>query len=108
MSDAPERSPTLLTPPPKRGIGVRRLNKLPIVFVTGGLMLVVGAIGYTYRDRLMQSAANAREAAAHKPEPGNGANVLNGAPAGGEVEAAAARTPDPSGPKDTFSPPAQT
>ena len=108
MNDTPERSPTLLSPPPKRGIGVRRLNKLPIVFVIGGLMLVVGAIGYTYRDRLMQSAANAREAAAHKPEPGSGANVLNGAPAGGEVEMAAARTPTASGPKDTFSPPTQT
>jgi type IV secretory pathway VirB10-like protein len=108
MSDAPERSPTLLAPPPKRGIGVRRLNKLPIVFVIGGLMLVVGAIGYTYRDRLMQSAANAREATSHKPEPGSGANVLNGAPSGGEVEATAARTPGPGRPKDTSSPPAQT
>ena len=86
MSDAPERSPALLAAPPKRGVGVRQLNKLPILFVIGGAMLVVAAIGYTYRDRLMQSVANAQQAASHKPEPGNGAAVLDGAPAGGEVE----------------------
>jgi type IV secretion system protein VirB10 len=85
VSDAPGQSPTLLTAPPKRGIGVRRLNKLPIVFVIGGAMLIVAAIGYTYRDRLMQSTANTRQAASHKPEPGSGAAILSGAPIGGEV-----------------------
>lgn len=97
MSDAPEKSPALLAATPKRGVGVRRLNKLPIVFVIGGAMLVVAAIGYTYRDRLMQSAANAQQAASHKAEPGSGSAVLNGAPVGGEVEPAAARTPLPGG-----------
>ena len=92
MSDAPERSPALLAAPPKRGVGVRRLNKVPILIVIGGAMLVVAAIGYTYRDRLMQSVANAQQAASHKPEPGNGAAVLDGAPPGGEVVPAADRT----------------
>ena len=92
MSDPPERSPALLVPAPKRGVGVRRLNKLPIMIVIGGAMLVVAAIGYTYRDRLMQSAANAQQAASHKPEPGNGAVVLDGAPPGGEVVPASDRT----------------
>ena len=58
--DTPDRSPSLLAGPPKRGLGVRRLNKLPIVFAAGGAMLVAAAIGYTYRDRLMRSAASAR------------------------------------------------
>jgi type IV secretion system protein VirB10 len=92
-ADGPDKSPRFLAGPPKRGLGVRRLNKLPIVGVVVGLMCVAGAVGYTYRERLMQSAANARQASEHKPEPGNGAAVLNGAPAGAEIEPAAARVP---------------
>jgi type IV secretion system protein VirB10 len=92
VSDAPEKSPTPLAATPKRGVGVRRLNKLPIVLVIGGATLVVVAIGYTYRDRLMQSAANAQQASSHKAEPGNGSAVLNGAPAGGKVEPAACQS----------------
>ena len=65
--DTPDRSPSLLAGPPKRGIGVRRLNKLPIVFAAGGAMLVAAAIGYTYRDRLVRAAANATTAASHRP-----------------------------------------
>jgi type IV secretion system protein TrbI len=95
VSDAPGQSPTLLAAPPKRGIGVRRLNKLPIVFVIGGAMMIVAAIGYTYRDRLMQSAANTRQAASHKPEPSNGAAILSGAPIGGEVEPTSVRPTPP-------------
>ncbi len=91
--DPPERSPALLSGPPKRGTGVRRLNNRPILFVIGGAMLVVAAIGYTYRDRLRQSAANAQHAATHTPEPDNGAAVLRGAPTGGEVVPATARSP---------------
>jgi type IV secretion system protein TrbI len=83
--DTPDRSPSLLVGPPKRGLGVRRLNKLPIVFAAGGVMLVAAAIGYTYRDRLMRSAASVSTAASHRPQPGNGAAVLSGAPVGGEV-----------------------
>ena len=76
--------------PPSRGPGVRRLNRLPIVFGVGAAMLVVAAIGYTYRDRLMQSVANAQQAASHKPEPANGAAVLSNAPIAGEVQPAVA------------------
>ncbi|MDA8250644.1 MAG: hypothetical protein M0Z28_15940 [Rhodospirillales bacterium] len=96
MSDSPDppaHSPALLSGPPKRGAGVRRLNNRPILFVVGGAMLVVAAIGYTYRDRLQQSAANAQHVASHTPEPGNGAAVLRGAPTGSEVVPATARTP---------------
>ncbi len=93
--DTPERSPGLLAPPPTRGAGVRRLNRLPIVFGVSAAMLVVAAIGYTYRDRLMQAAASAQQAASHKPEPANGSAVLSNAPFGGEVEPAVAKMPLP-------------
>lgn len=91
--DTPERSPGLLAPPPTRGAGVRRLNRLPIVFGVSAAMLVVAAIGYTYRDRLMQATASAQQAASHKPEPANGSAVLSNAPFGGEVEPAVAKMP---------------
>jgi type IV secretory pathway VirB10-like protein len=107
VSDAPDRSPALLRAAPRRGAGVRRLNRLPIVFVTGGAMLVVAAIGYTYRDRLMQATANAQAAASHKPAPSSDAAVLGDAPAGGEVVPAAARTSIPAKPLRTASRTAQ-
>jgi type IV secretory pathway VirB10-like protein len=107
VSDALERSPALLSAAPKRGVSVRRLNKLPIVIVIGGAMLVVAAIGYTCRDRLMQSAENAQAAASHKPEPGDGAAVLDGAPVGGEVVPASTRTLIPGQSPDTSSQAAQ-
>ena len=89
-ADKPEQSPGLLSSPPSRGPGVRRLNRLPIVFGVGAAMLVVAAIGYTYRERLMQSVADLQQAASHKPEPASGAAVLSNAPIGGEVKAAGA------------------
>lgn len=93
VADGPNKSPAFLAGPPKRGPGVRRLNKLPIVGVVVGLMCVAGAVGYTYRERLMQSAANARQADDHRPEPSSGAAVLSGAPVGGEIQPAIARVP---------------
>lgn len=95
VSDKPEQSPNLLSSPPSRGPGVRRLNRLPIVFGVGAVMLVVAAIGYTYRERLMQSVANAQQAASHKPEPASGAAVLSNAPIAGEVKPAVANMPLP-------------
>lgn len=95
--DSPARSPSLLTSPPTRGPGVRRLNRLPILFGVGVAMLVVAAIGYTYRERLMQSVANAQQAASHKPEPASGAAVLSNAPIAGEVKPAVANMPSPPG-----------
>jgi hypothetical protein len=94
-SDKPEQSPGLLSSPPTRGPGVRRLNRLPIVFGVGAAMLVVAAIGYTYRERLMQSAANAQQAASHQPEPASGPAVLTSAPIGGEVKPAVANISRP-------------
>jgi type IV secretion system protein TrbI len=91
--DKAEHSPELLSSPPSRGPGVRRLNRMPILFAVGAAMLVVAAIGYTYRERLMQSTANEQQAASHKPEPASGAAVLNDAPLGGEIGPAVASAP---------------
>ena len=49
---------------------------------------MVGAIGYTYRDRLRSSAA-ATQSNTTKAEGANGAAVLNGAPRAGEIQSAA-------------------
>ena len=65
------------------------------MFGVSAAMLVVAAIGYTYRDRLMQAPANAQQAASHKPEPANGSAVLSNAPFGGEVVPAVAKMPLP-------------
>ena len=93
-SDDPSHSPALLAPLPKRGPGVRRLNKVPVLIFVGGICLVVGAIGYTYKVRLQASAAAMHEAD-RKPEGATGAAVLNGAPETGEIQSAAFRTPAP-------------
>lgn len=93
--DGPDRSPPLLPAPPRRGKGVRRLNHVPILFFVGGAMLVVAAIGYTYRDRMMQAVANAHTADQKKPEPASGAAVLNGAPTDGEIQSVVFRPANP-------------
>ena len=94
-ADGPERSPPLLSPPPRRGQGVRRLNWVPILLVAAGAMLVVAAIGYTYRDRMMQAAANRHAAEQKTPEPANDAAILSAAPPDGEVQPAVDRVSAP-------------
>ena len=92
LADDPSRSPRLLQRLPKRGPGVRRLNKVPVFVFVAGVCLVVGAIGYTYRTRLQSSAA-AQHDADTKAEGASGPAVLNGAPRAGEIQSAAARSP---------------
>jgi hypothetical protein len=69
---------------------------MPLVIGFGGACAVAAAIGYTYHERAIQAAANAQRDA-EKAEPANGASILNGAPAGGEVRSAIYR-PAPSPP----------
>ena len=85
--DNPSRSPQLLPPLPKRGRGVRRLNRVPVYIFVGGVCLVVGAIGYTYRARIQSSAA-AQHDGNTKVEAMSGPAVLNGAPQTGEIQSA--------------------
>jgi type IV secretion system protein VirB10 len=95
--DGPERSPAMLAPPPRRGAGVRRLNRMPLVIGFGGACVVAAAIGHTYHERAMQAAANAQRDAERKAEPASGASILNGAPASGEVRSAVYRPMPPHG-----------
>ncbi len=88
--DDPSQSPGLLAPLPKRGPGVRRLNRVPLYGFIGGLCLVVGAIGYTYRVRLL-SSATAQQDTGTKAEAASGPAVLNGAPRSGEIQSATFR-----------------
>jgi len=91
LPDGPDRSPPLLSPPPRRGRGVRRLNRVPVLFFVGGAMLVVAAVGYTYHERMAEAAANVHAADQKRPEPASSAAVLDDAPASGEVQAAGDR-----------------
>ena len=102
--DNPSRSPRLLQPLPKRGPGVRRLNKVPAWIFVAGVCLVVGAIGYTYRARLQASAAASHDADT-KAEAASGPSVLNGAPQSGEIQSADVRAP--ASPPSTQAPPSQ-
>ena len=88
--DDPSRSPQLLRSLPKRGPGVRRLNKVPVYGLVAGLCLVVGAVGYTYRARLQLSAA-AMHDTDKKAEAATSPAVLNGAPQAGEIQSAVFR-----------------
>jgi type IV secretion system protein TrbI len=84
-SDSPDRSPAFLGSNPKRGRGVRRLNKIPVVFFVAIICVIVGAIGYTYREKLMQlSASSVRGGDNHAAEAADPA-VLNEAPTTGEI-----------------------
>ena len=101
--DGPDRSPPLLSPPPRRGRGVRRLNRVPIYVFVGGAMLVAAAVGYTYRERMAQMEANLRTAEQKRPEAASSAAVLNGVPTDGEVKSVRF-DPPPSPPSRQMSP----
>lgn len=92
--DDPSRSPALLPRLPRRGPGVRRLNRVPIWVFAGGVCAVVLAVGWTYRARL-QGSASAIQDAQRKPTAGATASVLDGAPRSGEIKAATFRIPGP-------------
>jgi type IV secretion system protein TrbI len=101
--DDPSRSPGLLAPLPRRGRGVRRLNRVPLFVFIGGVCLVVAAIGYTYRVRLQSSVASLQDGRA-KAEGATGAAVLTGAPQSGEIQSAMDR-PAPHAVQPVASPP---
>ena len=67
---SPAASPQgLLAPPPKRGPGVRRLNKVPLACGAG--VIVAAAVGYTYHWRASQQAASAAAETEREPKPAN-------------------------------------
>lgn len=82
----PNKSPDFLAGPPKRGIGVRRLNRRPLIIVLVIVASIVGAIGYTYQakvDNPSQNTASSEEA--QKAEPANAAAVFSKDPAAGVI-----------------------
>ena len=76
-------SPSLLPSQPKRGLGVRRLNRVPIWIGVGATCAVLGAAGYTYH--LRAQSILTREAADAKRGEAGKAPVLEGAPDDGVV-----------------------
>ena len=89
LPDGPDHSPPLLPAPPRRGPGVRRLNRVPILFGVGACHAGGGS------DRLHLSRApdasrwrTRNRPPQKKPEPASGAAVLNNAPIDGEVKSA--------------------
>ena len=88
--DNPGNSPALLAPLPRRGVGVRRLNRLPIWLGIGAVAAVIGGVGYTYDLRSKFYAVAAHDAD-KRPEGAAKPAVLNGAPDSGEIQPTAFR-----------------
>lgn len=80
----PPQSPSMLPPPPKRGKGVRRLNKVPTAIIFGAGLLVLGGFVYSYRVRLLQTTATTQESVERHPEAASGAAVTANKPRGGK------------------------
>lgn len=78
----PKQPPVFLSPPPNRGKGVRRLNKVPLAIIFGGGVMVAGTFGYGLLLRSEQQAIGQRRAVEHKPAPASAASILDGAPSG--------------------------
>ena len=83
----------LLAPPPRRGPGVRRLNRLPLALACGAGVIVATAVGYTYHLRAAQSVASAAAEAQREPKPASGQQALAGAPESGHIETAQGEKP---------------
>jgi type IV secretory pathway VirB10-like protein len=87
-------SPDLLHNPQKRGAGVRRLNRWPLVIATMLVCVILGAITYTYQMRLNDLRRQAAEENTH-PEPANSLAILKDAPDGGLIPAKGKAEPAP-------------
>jgi type IV secretion system protein VirB10 len=73
-------SPDLLTPPPARGAGVRRLNRIPLMIAMAILALIMATIAYTYHMRLQQARSTDKAARTDAA-----IGVLAGAPDAGYI-----------------------
>jgi type IV secretory pathway VirB10-like protein len=94
MTSAPDQSPNFLSGAPSRGFGVKRLNRLPVVFVLGLLLVIMGVILYTYE--LRREAVEAQRAARQEPpEPVSAIGVLKNAPSDGLIPARSEPQPAP-------------
>jgi type IV secretory pathway VirB10-like protein len=91
--DGPDQSPDYLSP--KRGLNVRRLNRMPLVIASGMVILVIGAIGYTYQAKTANAAMGGNPKADRQAEPANAAAILEKAPIAGEITQATPLLPPP-------------
>ena len=76
----PPQSPNSLGAAPRRGLGVRRLNRAPLVFAFAIVAIIVGAVMYTYQSRLADKRRKAAEQEA--PAPADAHAVFRDAPGG--------------------------
>ena len=90
MQDTPQQSPDFLPRPPKRGLGVRRLNRVPLLIAGAALAAVIGTIGYTYQLRASEQAGSDKPFTAQKPEPASAESVFDKAPEAGLIQPVAA------------------
>jgi type IV secretory pathway VirB10-like protein len=104
MIDGPDNSPNVLRSTGRRGAGVRRLNRIPLIIAAIMLLLIGAAVVYTYQMRLAEMRRRAADREP-KPEPANISELFSGAPSTGLIEAvrperraAAAPAPQPPAP----------
>ena len=97
MIDGPDNSPNVLRPQMRRGAGVRRLNRIPLIIAAIMLLLIGAAVVYTYQMRLADMRRRAAEAEP-KPEPANISELFSGAPSSGLIEAVRPERPAPAAP----------
>lgn len=88
LENGPASSPDILAAPPKRGVGVRRLNSVP-TYIVGGLVLTMGAVLiYSMNERSKSGqGANPEEEAKATAESQVTPAVLVNAPTNGVPEA---------------------
>jgi type IV secretory pathway VirB10-like protein len=84
--NAEVQSPDILGGTPRRGAGVRRLNRMPLVFAFLIVCVILGAVTYTYQMRLADQRRRAAEAEP-SPEPASVHEVFRDAPDGGLIPA---------------------
>jgi type IV secretory pathway VirB10-like protein len=98
MIDGPDNSPNVLRPQLRRGAGVRRLNRIPLIIAGIMLLLIGAAVVYTYQMRLAEMRRRAADREP-KPEPANISDLFSGAPSSGLIEAVRPERPAPVAPQ---------
>ncbi len=88
------QSPDILPGPPKKGAGVRRVTRTPLMIVFGVGALVAGVLGYTLMERADEGQARARKSDTHV-EMSTSKGVLDYAQTAGLIEAEQPPEPPP-------------
>jgi type IV secretion system protein VirB10 len=92
-SDGPEQSPDYLSS--NRHLNVRRLNRMPLAIAAGLVILVIGAIGYTYQAKTVNAETALANKADRQAEPANAKDILDKAPVAGEISQTPPLLPTP-------------